>query len=88
MSDVPAPDREHIPCYQFGEVVDIIYSEDGSHRAVVTGDEHGLFRIHLEWWDTAYLEESGLAQWSPLGCTSMTDSAASARVLAVEALRE
>ena len=87
MTDTPPPpDYAHRPSYSDQRVVDVLYSATGEQRAVLTQDGEGLFRVHIEWWDTSEWAYVRLAQWVEQGRSSFADSIDRARLLGKDAL--
>jgi hypothetical protein len=83
----PPPDSSHSPVFVSETVVEIIYSSNGTKRAVLTRDRENLFRVRLERWDTSDWEFVQSAYWGPVGGSStITDTIESARVLGNESL--
>ena len=63
-----------------------MYSVNGDQRAIIAVDEQRVFRVFVEWWDTSDWDYARVAQWSPLGLVSMTDTLENARALGAVAL--
>ena len=50
----PPPDVTHQPeCLGSQRVVEILYSDPKSQRAIITVDDTGDYRIIAQWWDTS-----------------------------------
>lgn len=85
--DPPAPDTASRPSYISERIVDVLFSRTNQYRAIVTQDSQGFFRVHRDHW---YLGDwdIGKASWTQDDHhATITDSAANARQLALEALR-
>lgn len=80
----PAPDVKEVPTFPAETVVEAVYSEDYKHRAIITCDQSGLYRIHVQYWDTSDWARGYGANW--MGCRGgpMTDTIENAEKLARE----
>ena len=85
----PPPDVTDQPlCPSSQSIVEILYSDSKSKRAVITVDETGDYRIIAQWWDTSDWESGyGRALWYGDNIGSHSDTIERARERANEILR-
>ena len=84
----PAPDLADAPSIAGQIIVETLYSDSNEQRAIITRDPSGIFRIHIQFWDTSDWKAGYGARWSGGGSNSFTDTIEVARTLAREALAE
>ena len=84
----PPPDLSHQPSIAGQSIVEILYSESKGKRAIITGDASGIYRIHIQFWDTSDWKSGHGAFWYGDGSNSFTDTVEKARKLACEELLE
>ncbi len=84
----PPPDLAYEPTIPGQTIVETLYSDSKRQRAMIARDGSGIYRIHVQWWDTSDWKAWSEAFWSASGSRSFTDNIESARKLAREALRE
>ena len=82
----PPPDTEHLPSFTDQRIVETIYADTKSRRAIITIDDTGDYRIHSEWWDISDWKRWGQAFWDGHNTGCHTDSLERARELAHEAI--
>jgi len=78
----PPPDLEHLSSFTDQRIVETIYSDSKSSRAIITLDATGDYRIHAEWWDTSDWKNWGKAFWCGHNTGCHTDNLERARELA------
>ena len=84
----PAPDLADEPSIAGEKIMEMLYSDSKEQRAIITRDASGIFRIHVQFWDTSDWKSGYGARWSGGGSSSFTDTIEAARTLAREALTE
>jgi hypothetical protein len=84
----PPPDLTLQPTISGQSIVELIYSDSKQQRAIITRDGSGIYRIHLQWWDTSDWKAWAEAFWAGGGSSSFTDKIETARTLARDALNE
>jgi hypothetical protein len=82
----PLPDLSHQPSIAGQNIVEILYSDSKHERVVITHDASGIYRIHVQLWDTSDWKAGHGAFWSGDGSSSLTDTVELARKLASEEL--
>src|SRR5215469_17933848 len=75
---LPPPDRSVRPKIAGQEVVEVVYSDSQAERAVITNDSSGIYRVHVQFWDTSDWNAGHGAFWNG-GDTSITDTVELAR---------
>ena len=61
--DVPKPDKTDPKTYRGLPVARVVYSMEGSRRAVIVLDVGNLLRVHIDRWDVSDWEITGQAYW-------------------------
>ncbi len=85
-AEPPPPDTAARPSYIGETILEVLFSRDNQHRAIITQDSQGFFRVHRDRWWIGDLD-LGKAFWiQDDHHATITDSADNARVLAQEAL--
>jgi hypothetical protein len=84
----PSPDLAHQPSIPGQTIVEILYSDSKQGRAIITRDGSGVYRIHIQFWDTSDWSAGYGARWAGGGSSSFTDTVERARTLAQEELAE
>ena len=84
----PPPDLAHQPSIPEQRTVETLYSDSKLQRAIITCDSSGMYRIHVQRWDTSDWKAWSQAFWAGGGSSSFTDNIEAARKLAHEALHE
>ena len=84
----PAPDLVDEPSIDGQKIIETLYSDSKQRRAIITRDRSGIFRIHIQFWDTSDWIAGYGARWFGGGNSSFTDTIESVRTLAREALAE
>jgi hypothetical protein len=82
----PSPDTSGEVCISGQTVVEVSYDESRCHRAIITRDDTGIFRVRTEVWDTSCWNELQTAFWCQRHLGTFTDTLDSARLLASEHL--
>jgi hypothetical protein len=82
----PPPDVSHWPSIAGQNIDEILYSESKYERAIITRDASGIYRIHMQSWDTSDWKDGYGAFWCDRGSGSLTDKIELARKLAREKL--
>jgi hypothetical protein len=83
----PPPDPSCPAAYPGETVVETILATDQAHRVAISRDARGLFRVHLEQWDTSDWDVVGQVYWTECAGNTITDTLPSARRLAEDALQ-
>lgn len=87
-SEPPPPDVTTQPRLTSETVLELLFSRTNQFRLVISRDRRGLFRIHRDKWCVSDWDIIGEAFWIQDGhFVTMTDTLASARQLAREALQ-
>jgi hypothetical protein len=84
----PPPDLADRPSIPGQNIIDTLYSDSNQQRAIITRDTSGIYRIHVQFWDTSDWKAGYGARWSGVGSGSFTDTVEVARALAREELAE
>jgi hypothetical protein len=84
----PSPDVAHQPTISGQSTVEVLYSDSKQQRAIITQDGSGIYRIHVQWWDTSDWKAWAKAFWAGGGSSSFTDNIETARKLAQGELNE
>jgi hypothetical protein len=82
----PPPDLSHQPSIAGQKTVEILYSDSKYKRAIITHDPSGIYRIHIQSWDTSDWKAGHGAFWYGNDSSSITDTIELARKLAYEEL--
>jgi hypothetical protein len=86
MKGIPTPDRAPPDPIDGQELVEVIYSSNGSSRALLALDTGSLYRIYVDHWNLSYWYEKGFAFWTRNGPYSFTSSLDEARCIAQQYL--
>jgi hypothetical protein len=84
----PPPDLAHEPSIPGQSIAETLYSNSMRQRAIIDRGGSGMYRIHLQWWDTSDWKAWAKAFWAGGSSSSFTDSIETARKLAREELNE
>jgi hypothetical protein len=82
----PPPDETQQPSASGQTVVETLYSLSRQQRAIIARDATGIYRIHIQFWDTSDWSAGYGAFWAPGGSGGITDTIETARNLAREHL--
>src|SRR5688500_15728442 len=82
----PPPDETQQLSTSGKTVVETLYSPSRQQRAIITRDTTGIYRIHIQFWDTSDWSAGYGAFWAPGGSGGITDTIEIARNLAREHL--
>lgn len=85
-SPPPPPDTTSDVCVSGQTVIEVSYDESQFHRAIITRDTAGVYRVRTEVWDTTHWDELQTAFWCQGHLGTFTDTLDSARLLASEHL--
>jgi hypothetical protein len=70
----PQPDVGALPTFQGQKVVQVIYSQSKSRRALVTKDAGNFYRVYVQHWDTSDWSRGYGAYWTgPNKTSTLTD---------------
>ena len=83
----PSPDVADMPSFSGQHIVETIYSDTKSERAIITVDDTGDYRVYVYWWDISDWKAGHGAFWYGDNIGSHSDTIERARELADEALR-
>jgi hypothetical protein len=86
MGPPPPPDLALQPKIPGQNIVETLYSDSRQHRAIITRDTSGIYRIHVQVWDTSDWKRGYAAFWVGRGSNTFTDTLEVARTLAREHL--
>jgi len=73
-----------VPTFPAETIVEAVYSVCTARRAIITRDQAGRYRIHIQYWDTSDWARGYDAYWMGCETSPMTDTLENAEKLARE----